>query len=102
MLVAKSMFYKYSKISLPQEWKTDITLPSVINCKENMVQSTTLWFSAGGTKSVLHQDDADNLLMMLEGEKDVVLIHQDEWPRLYANVSKVGGVLYRYFVRNNS
>ena len=52
----------------------DVPIPKMIRCQEILAQSLTLWFSAGGTSSVLHQDDADNLLMMVEGRKDVMLL----------------------------
>ncbi len=55
----------------------DIPIPYMLQCKEMLYQSLTMWYSAGGTSSVLHQDDADNLLMQLEGSKKVMLIDQE-------------------------
>merc|ERR1711957_155370 len=47
--------------------------------------------SGGGTESVLHTDDAENFLMLIDGTKEAMLVHQDEAPNLYAPVSRVGG-----------
>ena len=33
-----------------------------------------LWFSSGGTKSVLHTDSADNILCLIRGKKDFFLV----------------------------
>jgi len=50
-----------------------------------------MWYSAGGTSSVLHHDDADNLLLILGGTKQLILAHQDEWENLYADEAPVPG-----------
>lgn len=33
------------------------------------------WMSSGGTKSVLHQDDLDNINCLFRGSKDLLLIN---------------------------
>lgn len=38
-----------------------------------MLQSAVLWFSSGGTKSVLHNDDVDNINCLLDGTKDLIM-----------------------------
>lgn len=67
-----------------EEWLQDFHMPSYANCQEIHPQSMTLWFSAGGTRSVLHQDDGENFLMLLDGQKEVFLVHQDSAFNLYA------------------
>mmetsp|Transcript_57539 Transcript_57539/g.139069 ORF Transcript_57539/g.139069 Transcript_57539/m.139069 type:complete len:185 (+) Transcript_57539:3-557(+) len=47
--------------------------------------------SSGGTKSVLHEDDAENVLMLLAGRKSVMLVHQDEARNIYAHASEIHG-----------
>ncbi|CAE8645209.1 unnamed protein product, partial [Polarella glacialis] len=69
----------------------DFKMPAPLNCKEIAPQSLTLWMSSGGTSSVLHQDDADNFLMLLAGKKRVMLVHQDQAHNIYAHTAKSGG-----------
>lgn len=69
----------------------DYKLLAPLQCREIVPQSLTLWMSSGGTKSVLHEDDAENVLMMLAGRKTVMLVHQDQAQNIYANIAKLGG-----------
>jgi len=69
----------------------DLDLPDPARCKEVWPQSVTLWMSNGGTMSVLHNDDGENFLMLLDGYKSVMLVHQDEAPNIYAHIAKVRG-----------
>eukprot|EP00811_Abedinium_folium_P035932 NODE_8686_length_1476_cov_7.763529.p1 GENE.NODE_8686_length_1476_cov_7.763529~~NODE_8686_length_1476_cov_7.763529.p1 ORF type:complete len:389 (+),score=106.90 NODE_8686_length_1476_cov_7.763529:40-1206(+) len=71
--------------------RADCMLPEPIRCEEVQPQSLTLWMSSGGTSSVLHEDDAENFLMLLAGRKEVMLIHQDQAQHHYATASKVLG-----------
>ena len=41
-----------------------------------VVSSTNMWFSSGGTKSVLHNDDADNINCILSGKKEFFMAHK--------------------------
>eukprot|EP00913_Durusdinium_trenchii_P011193 g10512.t1 len=41
--------------------------------------------------SVLHNDDGENFLMLLDGTKSVMLVHQDDAPNIYAHIAKVRG-----------
>lgn len=71
--------------------KADFKLSEPLNCKEILPQSLTLWMSAGGTTSVLHQDDAENILMQLAGTKSVMLVHQDQAQNIYAPEAQMRG-----------
>lgn len=71
--------------------KRDFWMPTPLTCEEIVPQSYTLWISAGGTSSVLHQDDADNFLMLLDGKKRVMLIHQDQANAVYAHIAERAG-----------
>ncbi len=33
-----------------------------------------MWFSSGGTKSVAHTDDYENILCIIDGQKELVLV----------------------------
>eukprot|EP00933_Yihiella_yeosuensis_P079617 TRINITY_DN9276_c0_g2_i1.p1 TRINITY_DN9276_c0_g2~~TRINITY_DN9276_c0_g2_i1.p1 ORF type:complete len:359 (-),score=59.44 TRINITY_DN9276_c0_g2_i1:54-1130(-) len=65
--------------------RSDVKMFPPLNCKEFHVQSWTLWMSAGGTSSVLHNDQPDNFLMLLDGTKKVLLVHQDNSHKIYAH-----------------
>lgn len=71
--------------------KADVDLPPPIRCKEVLPQSMTLWISSGGTTSVLHHDDAENVLMLLDGKKSVMLVHQDQAQNMYARIAEHQG-----------
>ncbi|CAE7413801.1 Kdm8, partial [Symbiodinium pilosum] len=83
----------YAVIGLEDEPEAlaDVDLPDPARCKEVWPQSVTLWMSSGGTMSVLHNDDGENFLMLVDGYKSVMLVHQDEAPNIYANIAKVRG-----------
>lgn len=54
----------------------DVHLPITLQCggTQHVLHDAVLWMSSGGTKSVLHSDKLDNLLCVLSGTKDVILI----------------------------
>jgi len=62
----------------------DMRLPDPLMCEEVALQSFTLWMSSGGTSSVLHQDDAENFLIMLDGTKEFILADQNQAHDIYA------------------
>lgn len=71
--------------------QADYILPQPVRCKEILPQSLTLWMSAGGTASVMHRDDGENFLMLLDGTKEVMLVHQDYALNMYSHAAKNGG-----------
>lgn len=87
----KHELYAIVSFDEDQRVKSDVVMPSPTNCKEISPQSLTLWLSSGGTTSVLHQDDAENFLMLLDGHKKVMLVHQDESERMYAPIAEAVG-----------
>lgn len=40
----------------------------------DVLLNCVMWFSSGGTKSVLHNDDLDNINCLYDGTKDLVMI----------------------------
>ncbi|XP_071090330.1 bifunctional peptidase and arginyl-hydroxylase JMJD5-like [Haliotis cracherodii] len=73
----------YMVQSLPSSMKDDVHLPITLQCggTQHVLHDAVLWMSSGGTKSVLHSDKLDNLLCVLSGTKDVILIdkaHQSD------------------------
>lgn len=55
----------------------DVTLPCSLQCKD-IIKSTLveniMWFSSGGTKSVVHTDSVDNFNCLYRGEKTFVMV----------------------------
>mmetsp|Transcript_89155 Transcript_89155/g.171590 ORF Transcript_89155/g.171590 Transcript_89155/m.171590 type:complete len:372 (-) Transcript_89155:18-1133(-) len=84
---AAAEFYAIIDFDEDKKAKADFDLLDPINCKEVVPQSLTLWMSSGGTKSVLHCDDAENFLMLLAGKKRVMLVHQDQAHNMYADIA---------------
>ena len=41
-----------------------------------MLQDAVVWFSSGGTKSVLHYDAVDNINCLFDGTKELVMINK--------------------------
>ena len=54
----------------------DVFLPKCLLCGgfADSVITSVMWFSSGGTKSVLHNDDLDNLNCLYDGNKELVMI----------------------------
>ena len=42
----------------------------------NMLQDAVVWFSSGGTKSVLHYDAVDNINCLFDGTKELLMINK--------------------------
>ena len=45
-----------------------------MQCGGYSLETSIAWFSSGGTNSVLHTDDMENVNCMLDGYKDIVFI----------------------------
>ena len=69
----------------------DWTLPEPFRCAETRMQMAVMWFSGGGTSSVLHKDPSQNMLCLLDGEKRLMLVAPREEPKLYASLAELGG-----------
>ena len=40
----------------------------------NLLQDIVMWFSSGGTSSVLHSDNVDNINCLFSGEKELYMV----------------------------
>ena len=51
-------------------------LPRPLRCGgfQSSLAIGVVWFSSGGTKSVFHSDDVDNINCILDGSKSLVMI----------------------------
>ncbi|EDV25232.1 Lysine-specific demethylase 8 [Trichoplax sp. H2] len=67
---------EYLIANVPQYLKKDIHLPSVLACDVIKYVDEVMWFSSGGTKSVLHNDDVDNVNCLIRGKKELIFINK--------------------------
>lgn len=65
----------------------DIMVPYCLQCDEVMstIASIHLLYSSGNTSSSLHQDGYQNLLTLISGTKEVLIVSSDSAEHLYAN-----------------
>jgi len=71
---------QYMVSSVPDFLRQDVLVPPPISCTDitssNLVQDM-LWFSSGGTKSVLHNDHAENIMCVFRGTKEFFLVDKE-------------------------
>ena len=86
----------YMISSLPEFLKSDVTLPSVLQCGDasKTLERTLMWFSNGGTKSVAHVDDLDNILCVFEGTKKIVLVDSFKYKQVAERILDSGDNTY--------
>ncbi|XP_078604682.1 bifunctional peptidase and (3S)-lysyl hydroxylase Jmjd7-like [Branchiostoma floridae x Branchiostoma japonicum] len=66
----------YMVEGVPKFLRKDVPMPKSLLCEPltRMLVDTVMWFSSGGTKSVLHNDDVDNINCLYDGKKELVFI----------------------------
>jgi len=64
----------YAVSSVPKEMASDVFLPQFLNCgpATQFLDVNNMWFSSGGTKSVIHNDDQDNVNCVFSGSKRMI------------------------------
>ena len=76
----------YMVNSLPNEMLGDLQVPIPLSCGgfQQVVADVIMWFSSGGTKSVLHTDSFDNLNCLFAGSKRLYMVDKkhDEFVNL--------------------
>ncbi|KAI8520641.1 hypothetical protein Bbelb_003950 [Branchiostoma belcheri] len=73
----------YMVQAVPEFLKKDVPMPKPLLCEPfiDMLQDTVLWFSNGGTRSVLHHDNLDNINCLLDGRKELVFISYQKYKK---------------------
>jgi len=71
----------YMVNGVPDHLQKDVRLPSPLRCEETkkLLVDTVTWFSSGGTKSVLHNDDVDNINCLIRGKKQLMFISYEKY-----------------------
>ncbi|XP_065186743.1 uncharacterized protein LOC135817477 [Sycon ciliatum] len=79
---------------LPPAMRKDVTMPLCLRCDEIAKRFfvSYFWMSSGGTASKLHIDTDENLLSVIHGSKDVVLISPKYSRDVYADEARMLGV----------
>ncbi|XP_065060405.1 bifunctional peptidase and arginyl-hydroxylase JMJD5-like isoform X2 [Rhopilema esculentum] len=69
----------YMVHSIQKEMRGDVTLLPTLTCGGyvNLLQDIVMWFSSGGTKSVLHADNVDNINCLFSGEKELYMVDKN-------------------------
>lgn len=67
----------YMVSPVPKAMKKDVEFLSCIRCGGYLkfLDSNSMWMGRGGSKSVIHYDDQDNINCMLAGKKRFVFMH---------------------------
>eukprot|EP00794_Sanderia_malayensis_P000341 gene341-974_t len=71
----------YMVNGVPDHLQKDVRIPAPLRCESTrkMLVDTVTWFSSGGTKSVLHNDDVDNINCLFRGSKQLMFINYDKY-----------------------
>lgn len=71
----KSDIYMVSKV--PKDMQNDVSFLPFMRCGGflRFLDTNNLWFGRGGSKSVVHYDDQDNINCMFSGKKRFIMMH---------------------------
>ncbi|KAK3593837.1 hypothetical protein CHS0354_011438 [Potamilus streckersoni] len=89
---------KYMVDSVPEFLGKDVLFPCPVQCDdlmENNLVETIMWFSSGGTKSVVHFDTVDNINCLFRGEKELVFVDPSKYGDKKSHKDK-GGLPYQH------
>lgn len=66
----------YMVDEVPPHLKNDVPIAFPLQCPalQNFLTDNIMWMSSGGTKSVVHTDQVENINCLIRGRKDLVLI----------------------------
>lgn len=80
----------YAVTSVPPEMAKDVELPELMKCgyAMNYLDVNNMWVSSGGTKSVIHNDDQDNINCVFSGKKRFFFV--DARNKTYIENEKLG------------
>ena len=86
---------RYLVDEVPPDMRKEIILPLCLRCEEidKYFFVSYFWFSQGNTSSTIHLDTDENLLCVVKGYKEVLMVSPEYSADLYADSSRVLGVL---------
>ncbi|XP_038076574.1 tRNA wybutosine-synthesizing protein 5-like isoform X2 [Patiria miniata] len=76
-----TVYDEYLVTGVPDFLKKDVLVPPPLLCDNITVNflDSVMWFSSGGTKSVLHNDDVDNLNCLFSGQKEILFVNYTKY-----------------------
>ncbi|CAB4040306.1 Hypothetical predicted protein, partial [Paramuricea clavata] len=86
---------RYLVDEVPPDMRKEIILPLCLRCEEidKYFFVSYFWFSQGNTSSAIHIDTDENMLCVVKGHKEVLMVSPEYSADLYADSSRVLGVL---------
>nr|CAB3257799.1 jmjC domain-containing protein 7 [Phallusia mammillata] len=73
---AKSDIYLVQDVLPPNPMTKEVFLPKCLLCGgyTDVISTAVMWFSSGGTKSVLHNDQFENINCLYDGSKELYMV----------------------------
>jgi len=70
----------YTVSAVPPKMAGDVEILPFLSCSygTNFMDINNMWWSSGGTKSVIHNDDQDNVNCLFEGQKRMIFWHPSD------------------------
>ena len=78
----------YSVSALPPVMAADVDILPFLACSyaTQFLDISNIWWSSGGTKSVIHNDDQDNINCLFEGRKRMIFWHPSDKEKIESDV----------------
>ena len=85
---------RYLVDEVPLDMREEIILPLCLRCEEmdRYFFVSYFWFSQGNTSSTIHLDTDENVLCVVKGHKEVLMVSPEYSADLHADNSRVLGV----------
>ena len=86
---------RYLVDEVPPEMRKEVILPLCLRCDEmdKYFFVSYFWFSQGNTSSKIHLDTDENMLCVVKGHKEVLMVSPEYSADLYTDDARVLGVL---------
>jgi hypothetical protein len=78
----------YTVSAVPPKMAGDVEILPFLSCSygTNFMDINNMWWSSGGTKSVIHNDDQDNVNCLFEGQKRMIFWHPSDKAKIESDV----------------
>jgi lysine-specific demethylase 8 len=86
---------RYLVDEVPPDMRKEIIMPLCMRCEEidRYFFVSYFWFSQGNTSSTIHLDTDENMLCVVKGHKEVLMVSPEYSADLYTDSSRILGVL---------
>lgn len=79
----------YCVSGLPKFLRQDVPIYHSVHCPfilEKLLDDLVVWFSSGGTKSVWHFDDYENINCLIAGRKELIMANRSDMANIHMDV----------------